>query len=240
MEEAEALSTKMGIMIRGGIFKCYGSSQHIKSKFGTGYELEIKIMKQTFAELIELRKLIKVHEPGWVNELITNYEKLKETMTATSNSLTKSYARNIELESAIAVLQSNNKEISTSLTVSRNRNSVLSVSNNILTKDNSNLLETNTELKTKNENLTKSYAIELSKLQDSNIEIANEQLIQDKEKELESVKSQNNEISLAFKELNSQRFFQKFDVFGYSGLCNKKFGSSFSKTLIFADRIKNL
>ena len=54
MEEAEALSTKMGIMIRGGIFKCYGSSQHIKSKFGTGYELEIKIMKQTFSELNEL------------------------------------------------------------------------------------------------------------------------------------------------------------------------------------------
>lgn len=58
MEEAEALSTKMGIMIRGGIFKCYGSSQHIKSKFGTGYELEIKIMKQTFAELIELAQLL--------------------------------------------------------------------------------------------------------------------------------------------------------------------------------------
>lgn len=26
MEEAEALSTKMGIMVRGGVFKCYGSS----------------------------------------------------------------------------------------------------------------------------------------------------------------------------------------------------------------------
>ena len=26
MEEAEALSTKMGIMVRGGIFKCFGSS----------------------------------------------------------------------------------------------------------------------------------------------------------------------------------------------------------------------
>jgi ATP-binding cassette subfamily A (ABC1) protein 3 len=25
MEEAEALSTKMGIMVRGGIFKCFGS-----------------------------------------------------------------------------------------------------------------------------------------------------------------------------------------------------------------------
>jgi len=26
MEEAEALSTKMGIMVRGGIFRCFGSS----------------------------------------------------------------------------------------------------------------------------------------------------------------------------------------------------------------------
>jgi len=39
MEEAEALSTKMGIMGRGGFFHCYGSSQHIKNKFSTGYEL---------------------------------------------------------------------------------------------------------------------------------------------------------------------------------------------------------
>ena len=48
MEEAEALSTKMGIMVRGGIFKCFGSSQHIKSKFGTGFEVEIKIKKPGF------------------------------------------------------------------------------------------------------------------------------------------------------------------------------------------------
>ena len=54
MEEAEALSTKMGIMVRGGIFKCYGSSQHIKSKFGTGFEIEIKIKKPTFNELKDL------------------------------------------------------------------------------------------------------------------------------------------------------------------------------------------
>lgn len=26
MEEAEALSTKMGIMVKGGMFKCFGSS----------------------------------------------------------------------------------------------------------------------------------------------------------------------------------------------------------------------
>lgn len=43
MEEAEALCTKMGIMVKGGIFKCFGSAQHIKSKFGTGYVIEIKI-----------------------------------------------------------------------------------------------------------------------------------------------------------------------------------------------------
>lgn len=47
MEEAEALSTKMGIMARGGVFKCFGSSQHIKNKFATGYEIEIKISKTT-------------------------------------------------------------------------------------------------------------------------------------------------------------------------------------------------
>lgn len=43
MEEAEALSTKMGIMVKGGMFKCFGSSQHIKNKFGTGYVIEVKI-----------------------------------------------------------------------------------------------------------------------------------------------------------------------------------------------------
>ena len=43
MEEAEALSTKMGIMVKGGIFKCFGSSQHIKNKFGTGFAIEIKV-----------------------------------------------------------------------------------------------------------------------------------------------------------------------------------------------------
>ena len=42
MEEAEALCSKMGIMV-GGEFKCFGSSQYIKDKYGTGYEIEIKI-----------------------------------------------------------------------------------------------------------------------------------------------------------------------------------------------------
>jgi len=54
MEEAEALSTKMGIMVRGGIFKCFGSSQHLKNKYGTGYECEIKIRKPKHDEILQL------------------------------------------------------------------------------------------------------------------------------------------------------------------------------------------
>lgn len=53
MEEAEALCTKMGIMVRGGIFKCLGSAQHIKNKFGVGYEIQIKIKKPTEDENLQ-------------------------------------------------------------------------------------------------------------------------------------------------------------------------------------------
>lgn len=42
MEEAEALCSKMGIMVDGS-FRCFGSSQYIKDKYGTGYEIEFKI-----------------------------------------------------------------------------------------------------------------------------------------------------------------------------------------------------
>ena len=41
MEEAEALSTKIAIQVEGSL-KCIGSVQHLKSKFGKGYEVEIK------------------------------------------------------------------------------------------------------------------------------------------------------------------------------------------------------
>jgi len=51
MEEAEALSTKLGIMVRGGIFRCYGTSQHVKNKFGIGYEIEVKVRKSQPSDL---------------------------------------------------------------------------------------------------------------------------------------------------------------------------------------------
>jgi ABC-type multidrug transport system ATPase subunit len=42
MEEAEALATKMAIMVSGK-FKCFGTSQQIKQNFGQGFYIEIKV-----------------------------------------------------------------------------------------------------------------------------------------------------------------------------------------------------
>jgi len=50
MEEAEALATKMGIMVSGNL-KCIGTSQHIKNKFGGGYEIEAKLELPTKEEV---------------------------------------------------------------------------------------------------------------------------------------------------------------------------------------------
>ncbi len=41
MEEADALSTRIGIMKHGQLV-CLGASQHLKNKFGSGYHLLIK------------------------------------------------------------------------------------------------------------------------------------------------------------------------------------------------------
>ena len=58
MEEAEFLCTKMGIMVKGGIFKCFGTSQHIKDKFGTGFVIEIKAQMPLADEIDEVRENI--------------------------------------------------------------------------------------------------------------------------------------------------------------------------------------
>lgn len=59
MDEAEALSTKMGIMIKGGIFQCFGSSQHIKNKFGTGFVVEIKVRTLEESEIDTVAESLK-------------------------------------------------------------------------------------------------------------------------------------------------------------------------------------
>jgi len=44
MEECEALCTRLAIMVNGQ-FKCLGSTQHLKSKFGNGFVLTIKVKR---------------------------------------------------------------------------------------------------------------------------------------------------------------------------------------------------
>ena len=42
MEEAEALCTRVGVMVDGQL-SCLGSNQHLKARFGQGYQLELKL-----------------------------------------------------------------------------------------------------------------------------------------------------------------------------------------------------
>ena len=42
MEECEALCTRLAIMVNGQ-FRCLGSPQHLKTKFGEGYTITTKV-----------------------------------------------------------------------------------------------------------------------------------------------------------------------------------------------------
>ena len=44
MEECEALCGKLGIMV-DGYFRCIGSGQHLKNKFGRGFQIEINVFE---------------------------------------------------------------------------------------------------------------------------------------------------------------------------------------------------
>uniref|UniRef100_A0A3Q2PCC7 ATP binding cassette subfamily A member 3 n=2 Tax=Percomorphaceae TaxID=1489872 RepID=A0A3Q2PCC7_FUNHE len=54
MEECEALCTRLAVMVNGQ-FKCLGSPQHLKSKFGSGYTLLAKIHKEEDMEDSDLQ-----------------------------------------------------------------------------------------------------------------------------------------------------------------------------------------
>ena len=56
---AEALCTRIGIMVNGKL-QCLGSSQHLKNRFGDGYELDLKTLAPTEADLDALfQKLLR-------------------------------------------------------------------------------------------------------------------------------------------------------------------------------------
>ena len=45
MEECEALCGRVGIMV-GGRLRCLGSAQHLKGRYGQGYQLEVKLIAE--------------------------------------------------------------------------------------------------------------------------------------------------------------------------------------------------
>jgi len=49
MEECEALCTRLVIMVNGQ-FKCLGSPQHLKTKFGNGYKLSVRLNEESESE----------------------------------------------------------------------------------------------------------------------------------------------------------------------------------------------
>ncbi|XP_068308937.1 ABC transporter A family member 1-like [Pyrus communis] len=58
MNEAQALCTRMGIMV-GGRLRCIGSPQHLKTRFGNHLELEVKPFEVSSVDLENLCRVIQ-------------------------------------------------------------------------------------------------------------------------------------------------------------------------------------
>ncbi|XP_041267626.1 ATP-binding cassette sub-family A member 13 [Onychostruthus taczanowskii] len=62
MEECEALCTRLAIMVNG-TFKCLGSPQHIKNRFGEGYSVKVWLSKEiSYGRMI--LDCLQMHFPG--------------------------------------------------------------------------------------------------------------------------------------------------------------------------------
>ena len=73
MEEAESLATKLGIMVQGKI-KCFGTTNHIRDKFGQGYEVEMNLDMQDL-----LKELPQIADE---NNLCNNEQQIKEHLAS--------------------------------------------------------------------------------------------------------------------------------------------------------------
>jgi len=62
MEECEALCTRLAIMVNGEL-RCLGGPQHLKSRFGQGYTIEIKVL-DTAQSTEPVRDFVEENFPG--------------------------------------------------------------------------------------------------------------------------------------------------------------------------------
>ncbi len=64
MEECEALCTRLAIMVNGR-FKCIGSTQHLKSRFGEGYTVTIRLQGPNYERSgLSVKRYMERHYPG--------------------------------------------------------------------------------------------------------------------------------------------------------------------------------
>lgn len=88
MEECEALCPRIGIMA-GGNLRCLGSAQQLKSKFGQGYQLEMKIQNVDDTDMDYVNNLVQLGSIIGVSEeeakqngeaIMMNLDKTKEAL----------------------------------------------------------------------------------------------------------------------------------------------------------------
>ncbi|CAB1096317.1 ABC [Ectocarpus sp. CCAP 1310/34] len=60
MEEAESLCNNIGIMVNGRL-RCLGSTQHLKHRFGSGFEADMKLQPPSTAAATEVMQLLMAH-----------------------------------------------------------------------------------------------------------------------------------------------------------------------------------
>ncbi len=76
MEECEALSNRIGIMV-GGRLRCLGSAQHLKEKFGMGFQLEMTLIHQSSdRELEKASAICSSSEKKETSDLVSNFDEL--------------------------------------------------------------------------------------------------------------------------------------------------------------------
>ena len=99
MEEAEALGTRLGIMVNGS-FHCLGNTQYLKKRFGKGYELEIVTEIPTNGDLellakqynmdikttLNLNEIMKLLDGMNMNELAKDFRDSEKIAHLFSNS----------------------------------------------------------------------------------------------------------------------------------------------------------
>ena len=63
MEECEVLCSRLAIMVNGQ-FKCLGSIQHLKNKFGDGYTLLIRVQGPNYPrDMARVTNFVERHFP---------------------------------------------------------------------------------------------------------------------------------------------------------------------------------